>query len=192
MGKHADLLKLLLPPVAYDPTGPALSAESEAVGKQLDDFEAIVDSLPLEIDPRTASALLPEWERTYGLPDDCQGPAETIPDRRARLAAKVAETGGLSLPYFLGLATALGYQNVSITKFKPTTCEMACEDALRDESWRFAWQINVPGQQNVHRYFSADSACDEPVDAYKQGPLECLIARLQPADSIALFNYGGS
>jgi uncharacterized protein YmfQ (DUF2313 family) len=190
MNRHADLLKLLLPPVAYDRRAPRITAEVEAVGARLDAFNAEADSLQREIDPRTASALLPDWERVYGLPDECRGAADMVADRRARLAAKVAETGGLSKSYFIGIATALGYQNVTIDRFRPTTCEASCEAALMDEAWRAAWRINVPGQQDIYRAASCESVCEEPLDAYKQGPLECLIDRLKPADSIALFNYG--
>lgn len=187
---HADLLKRLLPPVSYDPTGRGMAGQAEGVGRALDDVQAIIDELPLELEPRTTNYLLTEWERSYGLPDECQVAVETIAERRARLAAKVAETGGISRPYFIGLATALGYQNVTITNFKPATCEMSCEDALRDELSRFVWQMNVPNQQGIHRFLSCDSACDEPIDSYKQGPLECVIGKLQPADAIVIFNYG--
>jgi uncharacterized protein YmfQ (DUF2313 family) len=189
MGSHANLLKLLLPPVAYDKTGPALSAEIFAEGKSLDDVQSLVNALALETDPRTTSALLPDWERVYGLPDDCRGAADTIADRRIRLTTKVAETGGLSKPYFISLATALGYNGVTITSFKPTTCEMSCDGAVMDETWRFAWQVNIPNQQNVHRFFGAESSSDEPIDSYKQGPVECLFIKLKPAASRVLFNY---
>jgi uncharacterized protein YmfQ (DUF2313 family) len=192
MSAHADLLKLLLPPVAYDKAGPVLSAEIEAEGKQLDEFEAFVQALQVEMDPRTATALMPDWERNHGLPDECRSEAETIIERRVRLAAKVAEVGGISKPYFLNLAASLGYENVSITSFKPTTCEMSCEAPLMEEDWRSAWRVNVPGQQNIHRFFTCESSCEDPVDSYKQGPLECLFIKLKPADSIVLFNYGES
>ncbi|TCS38471.1 uncharacterized protein YmfQ (DUF2313 family) [Paucimonas lemoignei] len=192
MSRHADLLKLLLPSEAYDKSGAALTADVEGVGNQLDGFQLLVEAILLEIDPRTTSMLLPDWERVYGLPDECRGAVETLADRRNRLAAKVAETGGISKSYFIRLAAALGYPNVTITKFKPTNCEMSCEGAFRDESWRFAWQMNVPGQTDIHTQFSAESSCEEPVDFYKQGPLECLITKLQPAEGIVLFNYVGA
>lgn len=189
MGLHADLLKLLLPAVAYEKAGPALSAEVVAEGNQLDAFQDLIEALPPETDPRSTSALLQDWERVYGLPDECRGQADTIADRRLRLVAKVAETGGLSKPYFIALASALGYTGVTITSFKPTNAEMGCEDAVRDESWRRAWQVNMPNQQNVHRLFSAESASEDPVDVYRQGPVECLIGKLKPAHTLVLFNY---
>jgi len=189
MNRHSDLLKLLLPPVAYDRTDVALTAEVNAIGTQLDVVQTVVTDLLVELDPRTASALLPEWEASYGLPDECYADTDTVADRRLRLAGKVAETGGISKPYFLNLATQLGYHDVSITRFTQTTCEMSCEDALYDGSWLFAWQVNIPGQQTIHQYFGIDSSCEDPLDSYKQGPLECLLLRLNPGDAVVLFNY---
>jgi uncharacterized protein YmfQ (DUF2313 family) len=109
MGAHADLLKALLPPVAYDTTGHALSAELEAEGKQLDDYQAAVIALQQEMDPRTTTVLLPEWERVYGLPDEGLTLASTIEERQVVLTAKVGATGGLSKPYFKALLEAAGY-----------------------------------------------------------------------------------
>lgn len=189
MDTHSDLLKQLLPPVAYDKTGFSLSAEIFAHGKSLDEAQLLIDSLLLETDPRTTVALLSDWERVYGLPDDCCSTLDAAAERRVRLATKVAEIGGLSKPYFINLATALGYSDVTITSFKPTTCEMTCDGAVMDETWRFAWQVNIPNQKNVHRFFGAESASDEAIDTYKQGVVECLFKKLKPAASLVLFNY---
>lgn len=109
MSQYADLLKALLPPVAYDITGQALSAELEAEGGQLDDFQAVIDDLLLETDPRTTTQLLPDWERVYGLPDVGLTVPQTIEDRRTLLTAKVGATGGLSKPYFKALLERAGY-----------------------------------------------------------------------------------
>lgn len=189
MSQHADLLKLLLPAIAYDRTGPALSAEIAAEGAQLDAYQAAVQALLLEIDPRTTDVLLPDWERVYGLPDACCGAGDTIAERRVYLVAKIAATGGLSRPYFLNLAAVLGYQDTTITKFVPTSCEMACDGALRDEPWRLAWRVNLPHEGDNHTFFQVGSACSDPVDVYLTGPLECVFGRLKPAHTFVLFTY---
>lgn len=109
MSAHVDYLKLLLPAVAYDKAAPQLTAELSAEGKQLDAFQASVAGLLLEIDPRTAVQLLPDWERVYGLPDEGLITATTIAQRQARLTAKVMQTGGLSKQYFKTLLEQAGY-----------------------------------------------------------------------------------
>jgi len=168
MDSHADLLKLLLPPVAYDKQGAVLSAEITAESVPLDGFAGVVRAILVEIDAHTSTYLLPDFERVYGLPDECQGEAETIDDRRLRLAAKMAETGGISKSYFLAIAAALGYADATITSFKPMTCESPCDAQLTDESWRFAWRVNVPGLE---------------------GPSQCVFNKLSPAESVVMFNY---
>jgi uncharacterized protein YmfQ (DUF2313 family) len=189
MSTHASLLKLLLPPVAYDKTGPALSAEIAAHGARLDEFQELVDALMAEIDPRTTEMLLDSWERVYGLPDACVGTGATIEERRAYLAAKVAETGGLSKAYFARLAQVLGYQDTAITSFVPASCEMRCDGALRTEPWRMAWEVNLPHEIDNYAVFRADSPCTNPVDYYLTGAVECLFSRLKPAHTVLLFTY---
>lgn len=109
MTGHADLLKLLLPPVAYASTGQALSSEITAEGNALDGYQTVVDTLLLETDPRTTTQLLPDWERVYGLPDEGLTTATTIAERQAQLTAKVRAIGGMSKPYFKAVLEAAGY-----------------------------------------------------------------------------------
>lgn len=189
MRTHADLLKLLLPAFAYDKSGPALSAEIAAEGARLDAFQSFTQALLLETDPRTTDLLLPDWERVYELPDACGNDADTVEERRAYLVAKVAETGGLSKPYFEDLAAVLGYQDTAITSFVPTNCEMSCESPLLDEVWRLAWRVDLPHEGDNHGFFRADSSCTEPVDYYLTGKLECVFTRLKPGHTYVLFTY---
>lgn len=186
---HADLLKLLLPPVAYDVTGEALSAEIEAVGVQLDVAQAITEALLIEIDPRTTDLLLDDWERVYGLPDGCSDIGQSIEQRRAALLAKVSDSGGLSKRYFLQVAEELGYRDTSITTFVPSNCEMTCEMPLRGERFRFLWTVNLPHQNDNHIVFRADTRCDSRLDSYAFGALECQFMRLKPAHTQVIFTY---
>ena len=187
--RHADLLKLLLPAVAYDSTGVALSAEIVAEGTQLDVAQSITNALLVEIDPRSTNAMLEDWERVYGLPDGCTDNDGSIEQRRANLVAKVAQTGGLSKGYFLGLAAQNGYQDTTITTFFPTNCEMNCESTLKDELWRFLWAVNLPHQGDNHTTFRVGAPCDERLDRYVFGTLECQFMRLKPAHTQVIFTY---
>jgi uncharacterized protein YmfQ (DUF2313 family) len=189
---HADLLKLLLPAVAYDKTGIALAAEIQAGGAQLDAFAAVVEALMDEIDPRTTTDLLAAWERVYGLPDACGGADVSAPieQRRAALAGKVAAIGGLSKAYFLDLAGKLGYTDTAISRYPLVTCESSCESPVRDDPrWRFAWQVNLPHESDNYSVFRADSGCTTAVDSYLTGLLECVFLRLKPAHTFVLFTY---
>ena len=77
---HADLLKLLLPPESLDPAQSALFAELAAEGAALDLAQWSADQVLQELDPRTTSSMLADWERVYALPDaDLPRETRTLP-----------------------------------------------------------------------------------------------------------------
>ncbi|MDC9591858.1 DUF2313 domain-containing protein, partial [Xenorhabdus sp. XENO-10] len=58
--------------------------------------------------PATATIMLPEWEQTLGLPDDCTiGEIDSISLRQKSVVSKLLKTGGQSNPYFIDLAAKL-------------------------------------------------------------------------------------
>src|SRR5579885_1873701 len=100
------------------PTGPAWPREQDAVLMQLVDGLAQIwgdgdgragDLLEVESDPRLTLEMLSDWERAFGLPDDCMGPVTTIEERRARLLYRMTLLGGQSREFFISLAAAFGY-----------------------------------------------------------------------------------
>lgn len=189
MNKHADLLKMLLPPVAYEPNAPLLSADCEIQGVALDQSQIDADVLLAELDPRTTSLLLPDWERNYGLPDPCAGQAQTVAERRARLVQKVTERGGLSIPYFINVAERLGFPGVTITEFRPAKCTSKCTAAVYSAAWIGVWQVNVPQTETI-RVLNVRGRCNEPLRSWGNQILECVIRRLKPSDTHVLFAYG--
>ncbi|MFZ6687497.1 YmfQ family protein [Undibacterium sp. SXout11W] len=189
MSDHVQLLKQLLPPVSYDKNAILLGIEIQSEGTQLNTVEAFGDALLLEADPRTTDLLLSDFERVYGLPDDCCGTSNDEASRRKNLIAKIAEVGGLSKSYFIGLATALGETNVTIRTYKPSHCEISCESILVDESFRVLWEVNIPNRVMPRKPFRAGSRCGSRVDTYTKGRLECLLMRLKPAHTYVKFNY---
>jgi uncharacterized protein YmfQ (DUF2313 family) len=186
---HVDILKHLLPPVAYDPNGARLSVELAAEGNALDAALASADTLLNEMFQDTCVATLPDWERVFGLPDVCQANAQSVTERRATLVARARATGGLSKPYFRQIAADLGYAGVVIDEYVPTTCDGNCGMALYDDGWRGAWFVNSPNA-SLHVIATCGDACEGALDVYKTGPLECLIGRLKPADTTVVFTYG--
>ncbi|SQC92510.1 Uncharacterized protein conserved in bacteria (DUF2313) [Cedecea neteri] len=102
---YVNLLALLLPPVSYNPNGTRLRAELQADARLLALAEQTVSDLLSAIDPLTATNTLPDWERVYAL---IPGENDTLQQRRDRVMAALAETGGLSRAYFINLAAAMG------------------------------------------------------------------------------------
>jgi len=187
---HADLLKRLLPPVAYDPNGALISAELAADGRALDAVQTSAELILTEADPRTTYYLLPDWERVLGLPDGCSAAdgAVTVSQRRTRVVEKYFSRGGQSRQFFLGLAAKLGYADCTVTEFRPMTCEDPCDSVVYGEDWRFAWQLDIGDYIAVHR-MTCEDACDSPLMSWQSNELLCRINQLKPAHTVALLNW---
>ncbi|MEW6647179.1 MAG: putative phage tail protein [Pseudomonadota bacterium] len=141
-----------------------------------------------ELDPRSVSELLAEWEAWAGLPDSCSGLGETLNERRDALHAAMTSSGGQSRAYFIALAERLGFPGTSITEYEPHTVEDDVDAAIYGDDWRFAWLLSAqtPDIQQI----SVESDVDESLG--EQAPterLECAINKTKPAHTVALFEY---
>lgn len=168
---YFSLLASLLPPVTYDPSGERLGAELNAEAKLLAVVDGLVADLLSAIDPETAINTLPDWERVYAL---TPGDGDTLQQRRDRVMAALAETGGLSREYFISLAKALGYD---ITIEEPD-----------EPMWR--WIVNVSGAPEKVYYFRVgESVVGDRLEESGDPDLETLFNRLKPAHTECLFKY---
>ena len=64
------------------------------------------DLLERESDPRKTMELLPDWERNWGLPEECFPGGSTVEERRATLMLKMTLLGGQSREFFYTLQTS--------------------------------------------------------------------------------------
>lgn len=135
--------------------------------------------------PGTALELLPEWEETLGLPDPCAGPAPTLQQRRAQVVARIANSGGQSIAFFIAFAKNLGY-DVSITQFAPFRAgQNRAGDAVCSEAWAFAWQVDAPPE--TISYFRATlSSAGEPLASWGNSVLYCEMNALKPAHTTVI------
>lgn len=142
-----------------------------------------------EADPRTTAELFLDLERVAGLPDACAeafGGEQTMAQRRAALVGKLTMLGGQSPAYFIGLAAAIGYA-ITITEFREHTVEDDVESLLYDEAWNFAFQVNA-ALDSVND-ITVESGVEESIASWGNALLECVIKRVKPAHTIALFSY---
>ncbi len=139
-----------------------------------------------ELDPRTVSELLADWERIAGLPDACVASEQTTAQRRTSLHARITTLGGQSRAYFITLAERLGY-TVTITEFDPHTVSDDVEQPIHGQAWAFAWQVNAP--QNTVGTLSVTDSVADPLAWWGNEVLECVISRLKPAHTNVLFAY---
>lgn len=138
--------------------------------------------------PAAATELLAEWERSYGLPDECGGEGDSLEQRRAALLARIAESGGQSRAYFIAVAAALGFA-VTITEFRPARIGAAAiGDPIYSEGWIFTWRINAPESTVIAARIGLSSIGD-PLRSFGNTRLECVIRRIKPAQTTVLFAY---
>lgn len=184
-------LQALLPP------GPAWSKDDDTTLARL--FGALAAELARvdgrawqileEADPRTTAELFLDWERAAGLPDACAeafGGEQTMQQRRTALVGRLTTLGGQSPAYFIGLAAALGYA-ITITEYRAHTVEDDVEYPLLGEAWNFAWQVNAA--LNSVTESTVDSTVEDPLAAWGNALLECVIERMKPAQSTVIFSY---
>lgn len=188
--KYSTMLHNLLPrglawPRQKDTT---LTALLEALGVEFQRVDGRVQNMLEEAYPLTASELLTDWERLVGLPEECEGLAETIQRRREAVDNKLSTIGGQSPGYYISVAARLGYE-ITITEFNPFRVgEDAAGDPLYGEDWAYAWQVNAP-EESVKYFAAGEGAAGEPLATWGNSLLECVISRLKPAHTIVIFAY---
>lgn len=150
-----------------------------------------LNDLIAEIFPCSTYELLPEWEATLGLPDECIGELDTIAQRQAAVCTKFRARGGQSVDYFIALAAAAGY-TITIEQFAPFRASInSAGDPLYSEDWAYTWQINADATTIV--YFTADhSVAGDPLAAWGNETLMCLIERYAPAHTTIIWGFGGA
>lgn len=184
-------LQALLPP------GPAWSKDDDSplsrllagLSVELARIDGRAWQLIEEADPRTTAELFLDWERVAGLPDACVlafGDEQSLDQRRSALVGKLATMGGQSPAYYVGLAAALGYA-ITITEFRAHTVNEDVEFAVFDDAWAFAWQVNAA--LNTITEITVDMTVEDPLAAWGNALLECVINRLKPAHTTVQFSY---
>ncbi|MEY0594856.1 YmfQ family protein [Providencia manganoxydans] len=158
-----------------------------ARGYQSSDLDAI--QLLSGAFPKTATVMLPEWEKTLGLPDDCAiGEMDSLPKRQRVVVSKLVSSGGQSKNYFINYAAELGY-SITITEFRPARCGIsACGDPLNGEDWPFVWRVNA-GDTAISYALSGVSYCGDPLRSWGNRYLECALGKLCPPHTILQISY---
>lgn len=190
MSAHASLLGRLLPPVSYDSGAPNLSAELTAEGKALDRALADADAIASAVVPSLfVATFLTDWERVCAITPASDA---TIQQRIATVIAKINETGGLSIPYFVQLAASLGY-TINIDEPQPFRVdESRIGDTIYIEEIVFVWQVEVEGAPNLSYYFRVgQSAVGERLLSFSDPVLEQVFNDLKPAHTFVYFLYQG-
>jgi Uncharacterized protein conserved in bacteria len=162
-----------------------------AIAKECARIDAMGALLVEESFPDTTLLMLPNWERIAGLPDDCSDFADTIQVRKQNLLAKIIARGGATKQYLLEVAEKFGF-DINIVEFDQFRVDYSSvEDPICGQAWQFAFQVQAP-EETISWFRSSGSAAGEPLATWGNERLECLITRLKPAHTVALFSYSNS
>lgn len=150
---------------------------------------ARANNLLVEVFPGTSDELLPEWESTLGLPDPCAGPQPPLDQRRNQVRARLSNSGGQSLPFFIAYAAQLGF-SVTVTQYTPFRMgQQRMGDQLGGPDWAFTWAINAPFA-SIIPFRMGQSAMGDALQSWSNAVLECEMNELKPAHTLLLFTYG--
>lgn len=164
----------------------ALTKVLRAAAKEYERIDAYADNVTEEIDPRTTFEMLSDWENALGLPE-CGLELGPLAERREAAAAKLIETGLITLPDLVALAADLGF-TITIDTFTPFRTTSTVDQPIYGEDWAFVLQINAP--LNTIREFTTRSGVDEALRTWgREGLLECMVNRNTQGHVVNVFNY---
>lgn len=184
---HYTLLNLLLPPVSYSPRQKVLAASLQAEANVFDAISTTATLAEGGVTPFYARSLIADWERILDLyPPE----GATYQQRQQRVLAKLAEVGGLSIPYFIQLASSLGY-TITIDEPQPFRAGVnRAGDRLWVEEIIWVWRVNVQNSgTQVYRFRAGSSAAGERLTSFGDPVIEDVFRDLKPAHTFCYFAY---
>ncbi|CDL80177.1 YmfQ family protein [Xenorhabdus cabanillasii] len=182
-----SLLTQLLPPVSYATDAPRLVAELAAEATQLQRVKQSASRVSDAVTPFFAQSLLPDWERVLGITSNGD---KNYQQRLEMVVLKLAETGGLSIPYFISLAARLGY-TITITEPQPFRAGInRAGDRLMHPDSIWSWVVNISGTRvPIYRFRAGSSAAGERLLSFGDPVIESVFNELKPAHTFCRFTY---
>lgn len=172
-----QLQQLLPPGPAFDlELQPDLAQMLAALAPELARIDQNNEALLLELNPATATVLLPVWEGYLGLPDVCVVPgAQTLEERRAAVIAKLTATGAPQLSFYQRLGVQSGVP-IQIEEFRPCRVGPASAgDFLYGDGWPWSWIASAPVEA-----FGTDAAAT----------LDCRLQQEAPEYTDVVLSFG--
>lgn len=162
---------------------------AKALAKSFQRVDASAISLLAGGFPATALELLPEWEESLGLPDNCTiGETYTIERRRQAVVSRLVGKGSLSKQFYIHLAKTLGYE-ITIEEFRQARSGFSvCGESINGNDWPFVWRVNAQQTTYVQAKCGV-TYCGEPLATWGNKFLECTINQLAPPFTVLLFGY---
>jgi uncharacterized protein YmfQ (DUF2313 family) len=191
---YSQQLKALLPkgPIWQSVTGSVLDSILTAFSKEFARVDARALDIVDENDPRTAMETLQTWFDDWGIPSACLAAISdpTNEQMRSELISKITSSRSLTPAYFEDVAAAAGY-DADVVTYEVYTVADTVDKQMFGNEWNTAFsmaiRVNDDGGMTV---FDTTWTCDQPLGAWGDAFLECLIKNLVPAHVIVIFEYG--
>lgn len=186
---YKNALKKLLPPVSYNRNGANLDIELQAEANSLDGVNFSANAVLGAITPFNANNMLADWERVLGIPSDITMLYQL---RLELVLQKLAGMGGLSIAYFIGLATSMGYIITIIEGagdiFRAGRNRASDRISSAESMW--LWRVNVRSVAQKVYYFRAGlSRTSDRLRIYTDPVIEAVFNDLKPAFTLCVFSY---
>lgn len=190
---YLEQMRQYLPPgraLAYEPgAGTNIEALLSAFSQEAARMGADADAFEDELDPRTCVLMLPDYERNFGLPDDCSPIDQTVPQRRQALIARMTENFTLTQANVIALAATLGIV-VTVTTYKQPRCGLAiCAAPCNSLQQESTWTVNGPADPTTSPICGL-AHCGDPLGTFGFGELECVMNEVNSAHLFVSFNFG--
>nr|WP_284701397.1 putative phage tail protein [Rhodoplanes tepidamans] len=169
-----------------------LAAVLRPLAEGIAEVEAAAEALMREVDPRSATVMLPDFERLLGA-DPCGRNIAALPlDERRRLAhSRYTARGGASRLYFEGVAEKRGTPIVITNLVVSQAGLLEAGDEIVGISEAFTFSVQLPlGLWKVAE--AGELAAGDLIYSFEPSDLECEIGRLKPAHTEAVFTYAES
>ena len=153
-----------------------------AIGCEFGRIRQAILHLMNELDPRTTSDMLDDWEQAYGLPDECIAAPTTDPERIRRLLTLVTMKGNLRKRFIEGIVYDIGV-DVLLEEFAPATMGvLRCGGFMAGHGWRWALFCHAPTTTVTRAYMGA-AACGDRITDFGNPALECVVRKHIPVTS---------
>lgn len=144
--------------------------------------------LEVESFPCSSVELLPDWERVFGLPDECTPAGLSLAERQIALCLKIAMRGRQDPAFFVEIAALVGFEVEIIERF-PDRVGLARAGCATVADCPYWWTVRVLHQTVSYAKAGCSVAglglCIPPnIDL-----LRCVIRRAAPAHTIVTFEF---
>lgn len=169
--------------VAHMPPGPAFDlSEGSLLRRKLAclaiefaRFDALVDLIDRELDPRYTEFYISDWERMLQLPRWCQTQPDNLQLRRAIVVSLLLRSGDLSPATIIEAAAIHGYE-ITIKEYFPETVP-----GDLPLSNRFKYDVTVAGEKEIVDAEVGTAQAGDYLGYIAQNELECLLWEIEPA-----------